>query len=77
MRVVKLVLGILLAVALVISSARRIPEIIENSGDSTYALSYMFSTIGFTLLLAALSAWLIISGLKRKVSASSSDREEQ
>jgi hypothetical protein len=57
----------------VISSIRRIPEIVAKSGDSVYDQSYLFSTIGFTLLLAALSVWLILGGLKSKAKGRDSD----
>jgi hypothetical protein len=75
MRIVKLVIGILLGIALVISSIRRIPEIVARSGDSAYAQSYLFSTIGATLLFGALSVWLIVGGLKPKADGKDSDHK--
>lgn len=47
-----------------ISSIRRIPEILQRSVDSTYDQSYLISTFSWTLLLVALSVWLILRGLK-------------
>lgn len=77
MRTVKLIAGVLLGIALVISSIRRIPEILQRSIDSTYDQSYLISTISTTLLLAALSLWLILGGLKPKATDKKSDPEQQ
>jgi hypothetical protein len=75
MRKAKLIAGILVGIALVASSIVRIPKLIERSGGSSYDQSFLFGTIGSTLLLAALSAWLIIGGLKREPSDRDHNRQ--
>ena len=73
----RVALGVLLGAAVLIASAVRLPSVFESAANSDYDRSYLYSTIGFTLLFAALSLWLMRTGLWPRASNSGAGRRAQ
>jgi hypothetical protein len=58
---------------MVVLSAQRLPSVYASSANSAYDRSYFYSSVGFTLLLAALSLWLLRTGLWPRPSGGRAD----
>jgi hypothetical protein len=69
MRIARIGVGVALGLALTITSVVRYPGLVSHWNAAPENHAYVYSTVGFTLLLAALSLWLIKSGLQKPVPA--------